>query len=54
VPAVDIGARRIVIDPAPLAAESGEAEPSPDAGHLPPTAVGSRRQRSTLSRKGRG
>jgi 16S rRNA processing protein RimM len=63
VPAVDIGARRIVILPSPLAEEAGEAKPSRARGPagkrrtarpLTRTAAGSRRQRSNLSRKRRG
>jgi 16S rRNA processing protein RimM len=63
VPALDIGAGRIVIEPSPLAGAGGEAKPSrvrgpvekrPAARPLTRTAAGSRRQGSTLSRKGRG
>ncbi|MGH6673399.1 MAG: ribosome maturation factor RimM [Xanthobacteraceae bacterium] len=55
VPAVDIEAGRIVIAATPLAADDGEAKPSrvrrPANEH---PAAGSRRQRSTPSRKRRG
>lgn len=63
VPAVDIAAGRIVIEPTPLAGEGGEMKPSrvrspADKGTvarpLTRTAAGSRRQRSIFSRKGRG
>ena len=63
VPIVDVGAGRIVVNPSPLAGEGGEAKPSRVRGTaetktparpLTRTAAGSRRQRSTLSRKGRG
>jgi 16S rRNA processing protein RimM len=55
VPTVDLGAGRIVIEPSPLAGEGGEAKPSRVSGSaLTRTVAGSRRQRSTLSRKGRG
>jgi 16S rRNA processing protein RimM len=66
VPAVDLAAGRIVVDPpegtftpSPLAGEGGEGKPSRVRGKtennpLTRTAAGSRRQRSTLSRKGRG
>ncbi|MGD0333255.1 MAG: ribosome maturation factor RimM [Xanthobacteraceae bacterium] len=65
VPAVDVAAGRIVVAPpegafapSPLAGEGGEAKPSRVRGatekkSLTQTAVGSRRQRSTLSHKGR-
>lgn len=63
VPAVDITAGKIVVLPSPLVGEGGEAKPSRVRGRAeknsktPPlarTAAGSRRQRSTLSHKGRG
>ena len=70
VPEVDLPAGRIVIappegmfEPSPLAGEGGEAKPSgvrraADAQSTAPpltrTTAGSRRRRSTLSRKGRG
>ncbi len=66
VPAVDIAAGRIVVAPpagtfapSPLVGEGGEAKPSRVRGTsekkpLTRTAVGSRRQRSSLSHKGRG
>jgi len=63
VPAVDITARKIVVLPSPLAGEGGKAKPSRVRGRaeqnsktfpLTRTAAGSRRQRSTLSHKGRG
>jgi 16S rRNA processing protein RimM len=59
VPAVDIHAGRMVVIPSPLAGEGGEANPSRVRGMsekqpLRWTAAGSRRHRSTLSRKGRG
>jgi len=66
VPAVDLAAGRIVVDPpegtfapSPLVGEGGEAKPSRVSGTtekkpLTRTAAGSRRQRSTLSHKGRG
>ena len=67
VPTVDIAGGKIVVDqpdgalvPSPLAGEGGEAKPSrvrgksEDEQPLTRTAAGSRRQRSTLSRKGRG
>ncbi len=62
VPTVDLGAGRIVIEPSPLTGEGGEAKPSRVKGSsaersaappVAPTATGSRRQRFTLSRKGR-
>jgi 16S rRNA processing protein RimM len=65
VPAVDVAEGRIVVAPpegafapSPLAGEGGEAKPSRVRGatekkSLTQTAVGSRRQRSTLSHKGR-
>jgi len=70
VPAIDLAAGHLVVaapetisPPSPLAAEGGEAKPSRERGSAekPPsprpltrTAAGSRRQRSALSRKGRG
>jgi 16S rRNA processing protein RimM len=63
VPAVDITAGKIVVLPSPLAGEGSEAKPSRVRGRaeknsktlpLTRTAAGSRRQRSTLSHKGRG
>ena len=70
VPAIDLAAGRMVVDApeatfatSPLAGEGDEAKPGrvrgaadkrPAARPLTRTAAGSRRQRSTLSRKGRG
>jgi 16S rRNA processing protein RimM len=59
VPDVNISAGRIVVCPSPLAGEGAEAKPSQARGLsgkrlLTPNAAGSRRRRSTLSRKGRG
>jgi 16S rRNA processing protein RimM len=60
VPVVDIHAGRIVVIPSPLAREGGEAKPSRvrrgkfENQALTRIAAGSRRHRSTLSRKGRG
>ena len=63
VPMVDIGAGQIVVNLSPLVAEGGEAKPSRMRGTAETktparpfrrTTAGSRRQRSTLSRKGRG
>ena len=59
VPEVNIRGRTIVINPSPLAKEGGEAKLSRVRGSarkrpLTRTAAGSRRHRSTLSRKGRG
>ena len=63
VPTVDLTAGTLVIIPSPLAGEDGEARPSRVKGTaaqntgarpLTRTVAGSRRQRSTLSRKGRG
>jgi 16S rRNA processing protein RimM len=63
VPSVDLAAGRIVVTPSPLVGEGGEAKPSRVRGAtaentedrpLTRTAAGSRRQRSTLSHKGRG
>jgi 16S rRNA processing protein RimM len=56
VPEVNVRAGTIVINPSSLAGEDGEAEPSRSSaqrGALTRTAAGSRRPRSTLSRKGR-
>jgi 16S rRNA processing protein RimM len=59
VPEVNVRGGTIVINPSPLAGEGGEAKPSrvrgsARKGPLTRTAAGSRRPRSTLSRKGRG
>jgi 16S rRNA processing protein RimM len=59
VPEVNVCGGTIVINPSPLAGEDGEAKPSrvrgsPRKAPLTRTAAGSRRPRSTLSRKGRG
>jgi 16S rRNA processing protein RimM len=59
VPQVDIRGGTLVINPSPLAGEGGKAKPSrvrgpARKGPLSRTAAGSRRHRSTLSRKGRG
>ena len=63
VPAVDIAAGKIVVVPSPLMGERGETKPSRVRGRAEQnsktvpftrTAAGSRRQRSTLARKGRG
>jgi 16S rRNA processing protein RimM len=59
VPEVNLRTGTIVVNPSPLAGEGGEAKPSRvrDPARKRPrtrTAVGSRRHRSTLSRKGRG
>jgi 16S rRNA processing protein RimM len=63
VPKVDLRAGRIVIEPSPVAGDGIEAKLSRVTGagdkgaatrSLTRTAAGSRRQRSTLSRKGRG
>jgi 16S rRNA processing protein RimM len=59
VPQVDIRGGTLVINPSPLAGEGGKAKPSRVRGParedpLSRTAAGSRRHRSTLSRKGRG
>jgi 16S rRNA processing protein RimM len=59
VPEVNISAGRIVVNPSLLTGEPGEAKPSrvrglSDKRLLTRNAAGSRRRRSTLSRKGRG
>jgi 16S rRNA processing protein RimM len=59
VPEINLSAGRIVVNPSPPAGEGGEAKPSRVRGParkrpLTRTAAGSRRHRSTLSRKGRG
>jgi len=59
VPEVNVHGGTIIINSSPLAGESGETKPSRVSGavHKGPltrTAVGSRRRRSTLSRKGKG
>ena len=59
VPEVNLPAGTIVVNPSPLAGESGKAKPSRVRGPtgkrpLTRTAAGARRLRSTLSRKGRG
>jgi 16S rRNA processing protein RimM len=59
VPEVNLRTGTIVVNPSPLAGEGGEAKPSRvgDPARKRPltrTAAGSRRHRSTLSRKGRG
>jgi 16S rRNA processing protein RimM len=59
VPEVNIRGGTLVINPSPLAGEGGKAKPSRVRGAarkdtLSRTAAGSRRHRSTLSRKGRG
>jgi 16S rRNA processing protein RimM len=62
VPMVDIKSGRLVIEPSPFAGEGGKPKPSrvrtpaaenPGGQPLTQTAVGLRRQRSTLSRNGR-
>lgn len=61
VPTIDLAAGRIVVSRSPVAGEGGEANPSrvtdtavddPGGGPLTRIAAGSRRQRSTFSRKG--
>jgi len=63
VPVVDVAGGKLVVVPSPLAGEGGEAKPSRVRGRaeqnskaapLTRTTAGSRRHRSTLSRKGRG
>lgn len=61
VPAVDVGAQKIVIDPTPLAEEAGEAKPgratADERGAMrsrAAAAAGARRRRSSLSGKSRG
>jgi 16S rRNA processing protein RimM len=57
VPEVNVRGGTIVINPSLLAGKSGEAEPGEGGARkaaLTRTAIGSRRRRSTLSKKGRG
>jgi 16S rRNA processing protein RimM len=57
VPEVNVRGGTILINPSPPAGEGGEAKPSRSSAHEGPltrTVAGSRRHRSTLSRKGRG